>query len=137
MQRTSVNPSEWSLAFAFDQGEVITGGTRHLRCSGQVPLKADPDSELGISVEHVGDLAGQMTTALANIDGVLEKAGMARENIVFLRFFTTDVDGFLANYGIYAEWISAAGIRPPQSLLGISRLALPEMMVEIEAEAVA
>lgn len=31
------------------------------------------------------------------------------------RFFTTDVDGFLANYDVYAGWIEPAGVRPPQT----------------------
>ena len=52
-----------------------------------------------------------------------------------LRFFTTDIDGFLANYDVYAGWIAEAGTRPPQSLLGIQRLFLPELLVEIEATA--
>ncbi len=135
MERTSINPTDWGLAFQMDQGEIVTGATKHLRCSGQVDLRADTEAEIGISVEHLGDIAAQMRTALSNIDAILEQAGMTRADIVFLRFFTTDMDGFLTNYEIYAEWISQAGIRPPQSLLGLSRLALPDMLVEIEAEA--
>jgi len=60
---------------------------------------------------------------------------MSRKNVVSLRFFTTDVDGFLANYDVYARWIGEAGTRPPQSLLGIQRLFLPNLLVEIEAPA--
>jgi enamine deaminase RidA (YjgF/YER057c/UK114 family) len=67
----------------------------------------------------------------------LEKAEMSRANIVALRFFTTDVDGFLENYDVYAGWISEAGTRPPQSLIGVQRLVLPELVVEIEFEAAA
>lgn len=137
MKRTSVNPTDWGLAYNMDQGEIVEGAVRHLRLSGQVALVPDPESELGVSVEHPQDIAGQMTSALANIDAVLDNAGMGRENIVHMRFFTTDIDGFLANYGIYADWISAAGITPPQSLLGVQRLVLPELVVEIEAEAAA
>ena len=46
MKRTSINPTEWGLAFKMDQGEVVEGATRHLRCSGQVALKSDPSQEL-------------------------------------------------------------------------------------------
>ena len=52
-------------------------------------------------------------------------------------FYTTDVDAFLENYDVYAGWISEAGIRPPQTLLGIARLAAEDLMIEIEAEAAA
>lgn len=137
MQRTSVNPWDWGLKFGMDQGETIEGTTRHLHCSGQVAVQPDPDSELGISVVAPNEIRGQMECALANIDAVLAEARMSRENIVSLRFFTTDVDGFLANYEVYAHWIAEAGTRPPQSLLGIQRLFLPELVVEIEAEAAA
>ena len=135
MKRTSINPSQWGLAYKMDQGEVLQGTTRHLRCSGQVALKEDPDSDLGVSVECPGDIVGQMGIALSRIDEILEQADMTRANVVSLRFFTTDMDGFLANYEVYSNWISEAGTCPPQSLLGIDRLVLPELLVEIEAEA--
>ena len=137
MKRTSVNPVEWGLAYSMDQGEIIEGTTRHLRCSGQVSVNPAPDTELGIAVVSPNEIRGQMLHTLRNVDSVLEKAQMGRENIVALRFFTTDIDGFLSNYDVYADWIVSAGIRPPQSLIGVQRLVLPELMVEIEAEAVA
>ena len=60
---------------------------------------------------------------------------MSRGDLVFLHFFTTDIDGFLANYDVYADWISEAGVMPPQSLIGVARLVFPELVVEIEATA--
>ena len=60
---------------------------------------------------------------------------MGREHALSLRFYTTDVDAFLAGYEAYAAWIAPAGIMPPQTLLGISRLALTELLVEIEVVA--
>lgn len=118
-----------------DQGELVEGVSRLLHCSGQVAVEPDEGSEMGIAVRHAGDIRGQMQLSLANIDAVLREAGMARRNILSLRFFTTDVDGFLANYDVYAEWIAEAGTRPPQSLLGVNRLVTPELLVEIEAVA--
>jgi enamine deaminase RidA (YjgF/YER057c/UK114 family) len=135
MKRTSVNPWDWGLQFGMDQGETVEGLTRTLHCSGQVAVLPDASAELGIAVQHPGEMRGQIEVALANIDAVLTKAGMDRSNLLSLRFFTTDIDGFLANYDVYASWISDAGIRPPQSLLGINRLFLPEIVVEIEAVA--
>jgi enamine deaminase RidA (YjgF/YER057c/UK114 family) len=135
MKRESVNPWDWGLKWSMDQGETVVGASRHLHCSGQVAVRPDPDSDLGISVVSPGDIRGQMECALANVDAVLGKAGMSRKNVLSLRFFTTDIDGFLANYDIYAEWIARAGIRPPQSLLGVQRLVLPDLMIEIEAVA--
>lgn len=137
MKRTSINPVDWSLAYCMDQGEIVEGATKHLRCSGQISVDPASDTELGIAVVAPNDLRGQMEHTFRNIDSVLEKAEMGRGNIVSLRFFTTDIDGFLANYDVYAEWIAPAGTCPPQSLIGVNRLVLPELMVEIEIEAAA
>lgn len=138
MKRTPVNNASWGQQFHMNQGEVVEGATRHLHLSGQVALKDDPDGEMGIGLlASPGDLRGQLEAALANIDALLDEAGMDRSNIVKLTFFTTDVDGFLANYDAYAEWIGAAGVMPPQSLLGVQRLALAGLSVEVEAIAAA
>ena len=135
MNRTSINPWDWGLQFSMDQGEMITGLTRHLNFSGQISVTPDPGSEMGITVVSPNDIRGQMEKSLANIDAILEKAGMDRSNILTLRFFTTHMEGFLANYDVYANWISSVGIRPPQSLIGVAALVLPEIVVEIEATA--
>ena len=135
MQRESINPTEWGLAFHMDQGEIIEGARRILNFSGQTALAPDQESPLGVKVVKPDDLRGQIQASLANIDAVLKGASMTRGNLTHLRFFTTDIDGFLENYDVYAEWIAAAGIRPPQSLIGINRLVFPELMVEIEATA--
>jgi enamine deaminase RidA (YjgF/YER057c/UK114 family) len=135
MKRESVNPWDWGLQFSMDQGELVEGVSRYLHFSGQISVEPDSDSEMGIAIKHIGDIRGQMQLSFANIDAVLEKAGMSRSNILSLRFFTTDIDGFLENYDVYAEWIQGAGTRPPQSLLGVNRLVLPDLLVEIEAVA--
>lgn len=137
MERTAVNPTEWGLGFFMNQGEIVHGATRHLRCSGQVSLEPDPDAELGLGVAHPGDIAGQMGAALASVDELLAGADMDRSNIVFINFFTTDIDGFLANYEVYANWIAPSGVMPPQSLIGVSRLVMPDLLVEIEIQAAA
>ena len=137
MKRTAVNPTDWGLGFFMNQGEIVEGATRHLRCSGQVALVPDAAAELGLSVAHAGDIAGQMAAALASVDELLSEATMDRSNIVFINFFTTDIDAFLERYEVYANWIAAAGVMPPQSLIGVSRLVLPDLLVEIEVQAAA
>ena len=135
MKRTAVNPWDWGLPFHMNQGELLEGVTRQLRCSGQVAVKPDPTSEYGFSVIGADDLREQMRVALANVDAVLTEAGMERSDIVHLTMFTTDPDGVLANWDVYVEWVSAAGIMPTQSMIGVKRLVLPELMIEIEATA--
>jgi len=138
VKRTPVNNADWGQQFLMNQGEVIEGATRHLHLSGQVALTDDPDGEMGLGMLAApDDLRGQLAAALANIDALLSEAGMDRSNIVRLNFFTTDVDAFLANYDVLADWIGPSGVMPPQSLLGVQRLAIPALLVEVEVTAAA
>ncbi len=47
------------------------------------------------------------------------------------------MDAYIENYDVYANWIAAAGTRPPQTLIGVQRLFHPDVKVEIEIEAAA
>ncbi len=130
MKRTAVNPWPWSIELGFNQGELIEGHTRELLLSGQSAMSADGQPQ------HAGDMAAQITMSLDNIEAVLAEAGMDLSNVVRLNIYTTDVDETFANYGIIAERLGTAGVAPPGSLLGVARLAYPELMVELEATAV-
>src|SRR5437660_11373743 len=68
------------------------------------------------------------------IFSALAQAGAAREDIVYTKTFLTD----LAHSADYTRaWLEALGeVRPTSTLLGIPALVLPEMLIEIEAEAV-
>jgi enamine deaminase RidA (YjgF/YER057c/UK114 family) len=81
-------------------------------------------------------MGAQVAMAMDNLEAVLAAAGMGLANIVRLNIYTTDVDGFFESYGAMAERLGAVGVTPPGTLLGITRLAFPELMVEIEATAV-
>jgi enamine deaminase RidA (YjgF/YER057c/UK114 family) len=131
MQRTPINPWPWSVEMGFNQGELVEGHTRELFLSGQAAMGAD-----GTPL-HAGDMAAQIDGALDNLEAVLAQAGMALANVVRLNIYTTDVDLLFENYGALAARLGAAGIAPPGSLLGVTRLAFPELLVELEATAVA
>lgn len=135
MKRTAINPVDWGLNFHMNQAELVEGLSKLMHCSGQVALVPDANAEMGLSVAHPGDMRGQIQGALDAIDALLEEAGMTRANILSLRIFTTDIDAFLANYDVYVGWIAPSKTMPPQTLLGISRLVMPELLVEIEATA--
>jgi enamine deaminase RidA (YjgF/YER057c/UK114 family) len=131
MNRTAVNPWQWSVAMGFNQAEVVEGAGRILFCAGQTSVDADGN------VLHADDMGKQVSQALDNVEAVLAEAGMTLANLVRLNIYTTDVDAFFAGYGAAAERLAAADVRPPGTLLGISRLAFPGLMVELEATAVA
>lgn len=131
LERTAVNPWPWSLAMGFNQGEVVSGDTRTLYCSGQTAMSADGEPQ------YVGDMAAQLTLSLDNMEAVLAEAGMSLANLVRLNVYTTDVDLLFQHYGILASRLGAAGVTPPSTMLGVARLAIPVLMVELEGTAVA
>lgn len=73
-------------------------------------------------------MVAQVADAFANLATVLDAAGMTMENVVRITAYVTDMDAFLA--APRDNPISAL------TLIGVSRLAYPELMVELEAIAV-
>ncbi|MGI5365390.1 RidA family protein [Streptomyces iakyrus] len=131
MERTAINPVTWSAGLGFNQGEVVSGHTRTLYCSGQTAMDADGKPR------HDGDMAAQLALSLDNLEAVLGEAGMSLANLVRLNVYTTDVDLLFPHYGVLASRLGAAGVAPATTMLGVTRLAVPGQMVELEGTAVA
>lgn len=131
IERTAVNPVPWSLELGFNQGELVEGHTRTLYCSGQTAMDADGKPQ------HDGDLPAQLQLSLDNLEAVLTEAGMSLTNLVRLNVYATDVDLLFPHYGVLAARLAAAGVTPTTTMLGVTRLAIPGQLVELEATAVA
>lgn len=129
MKRTALNPWNWSLKLGYNQAEIIEQTKRQLICAGQTSV-----DENG-APQHVGDMRGQIALALANLESVLEGAEMGLKNVTRLTIFATDVDEALKNFDLLGMRFGPAGVAPPMTLLGVTRLALPDLMFEIEATA--
>ena len=85
-------------------------------------------------VEGKDDLYRQTRSTMDTIFSALAEAGAAREDIVYTKTFLTDL-GRSADYT--RAWLEALGdVRPTSTLLAIPALVLPEMLIEIEAEAI-
>uniref|UniRef100_UPI000B5AE8C7 RidA family protein n=1 Tax=Micromonospora echinaurantiaca TaxID=47857 RepID=UPI000B5AE8C7 len=131
MERTAVNPVTWSVPMGFNQGELVSRHTRTLYCSGQTATNDEGKPQ------HAGDMAAQLALSLDNLEAVLGEAGMSLENLVRLNVYTTDVDLLFEHYGVLASRLGAAGVAPTTTMLGVTRLAIPDLMVELEGTAVA
>ncbi|MBW0102483.1 RidA family protein [Pseudonocardia sp. KRD291] len=131
MERTAVNPWTWSAELGYNQGEVVSGASRTLYCAGQTAMNADGKPE------HPGDMAAQLALSLDNLEAVLGAAGMTLANLVRLGVYATDVDRLFQHYGLLASRLGAAVVAPATTVLGVTRLAIPDLMVEIEGTAVA
>ncbi|WP_424531779.1 RidA family protein [Sphaerisporangium viridialbum] len=131
MERTAVNPWAWSVELGYNQGEIVSGHTRTLYCAGQTGMSGDGKPQ------HTDDMAAQLALSLDNLEAVLGEAGMSLANLVRLNVYTTDVDRLFEHYGVLASRLGAAGVAPSTTMLGVTRLAIPDLMVELEGTAVA
>ncbi len=131
MERRIINPWSWQDQFGFVQAHEVSGAGRVLLCAGQTSTDAE-----GRPV-HPGDMRAQVALALDNLEAVLRQAGLGLADVVRLNYYTTDVDAFFGAHDIVMERLAGAGCRPASTLLGVARLAFPELLVEIEATAVA
>jgi enamine deaminase RidA (YjgF/YER057c/UK114 family) len=131
VEQRAVNPWTWQDNFGFSQGLEFSGHDRVLLLSGQTSVDADG------SPLHAGDMAAQVNQAMDNLEAVLQKAGMTLANVVRLNLYTTDVDALFPALPAWEARLGAAGCKPSCTLLGIQRLFMPELMIEMEATAVA
>lgn len=130
MERRVINPWSWQDQFGFVQANEIQAVQRVLICSGQVSVNSD-----GQPV-HPGDMRAQLTQALDNLETVLQAANFTLADVMRLNIYTTDVDRLFEAYDVLATRLSSAGCKQAATLLGVTRLAFPELLVELEATAV-
>jgi enamine deaminase RidA (YjgF/YER057c/UK114 family) len=131
MHRTAVNPWDWSLRLGYNQAEIIEGASRQVICAGQTAVDGAGNPQ------HPGDMRGQIGLALDNLEAVLAGAGMGLQNIVRLIIYATDVDEALKNFDLFGMRFGPIRCAPPMTLLGVTRLAIPGLLFEIEATAAA
>lgn len=129
MKRIPVNPWSWSLNFGYNQGEILEGVNRQLICAGQTSVDADGNPQ------HPGDMRSQMKLALDNLEAVLGAADMDLTNVIRLDIYATDVDELMKNFDVIGARFGAVGAAPPQTVLGVTRLAIPPLMFEVSAAA--
>lgn len=130
MDRKTINPWSWQDGFGYVQANEVIAPQRTLYCSGQGAVDA-----AGAPV-HVGDMRAQIGQTMDNLETVLMGGGYRLADVVRLTIYTTDMEQFLGAYDAFAGRLATGDCRPSCSLVGVTRLAIPTMLVEIEATAV-
>lgn len=130
MNAEVINPWTWQEQYGFVHGVAVPGDARTVYVAGQAAVDDEG------APTHEGDMIAQVAASLDNIEAVLRDAEMSLANVVRLNIYTTDVDAFFGAHPSLVARLDAAGCKPASTLLGVARLAFPEMLVELEATAV-
>lgn len=129
MKRIPVNPWSWSLKVGYNQAEILEEANRQLICAGQTAVDAEGNPQ------HPEDMRSQIMLSVDNLEAVLSTAEMGLTNITRLNIYTTNVDEAMKHFDVFGARLGSVNAAPPMTLLGVTQLAIPGLMFEIEATA--
>jgi 2-iminobutanoate/2-iminopropanoate deaminase len=128
LDKQQINPWTWQDQLGFSQAWRVDGPQTVVFLSGQAPISPQGD------LVGEGDFEAQTRQVFENLRAVLDQSGAGLDSIVRVTVYVTDT-GRLRDYArIKAEYIP--GPQPASTAIGVASLALPGMMIEVEATAV-
>lgn len=126
MERTNISSgAKW---------EDIVGYSRAVKVGNRIEVSGTTATDENGELVGTGDPYAQAMQAFENVERAVAVAGASMADVVRTRMYVTDVDDWEAVGRAHADFFS--DVKPAATLVEVSRLIDPEMLVEVEAEAV-
>lgn len=126
--------TDWIRVSSGTKWEPVVGYSRALRVGEMVYVAGTTATDSEGNIVGVEDATVQARQALNNIKWALEAVGATLNHVVRTRIFVTDISKWEEVGRVHGEYFK--DIRPTTSMVEVSRLINPEMILEIEAEAI-